>query len=115
MDTMRVYRIEDSRGVGPYNSDITSETVERMRLAHQAFSHPAWLLDFNRWPNDGERCAFESMTQMFSWFGGYLPIMLGMGYSVRIYEVPVWHVQRGLSGKQLMFQSTKARRLDRNR
>lgn len=112
METMRVYRIQDSEGIGPYNSDVTNQHVDRMRNDHQQLSHPAWAIDFGRWPHDGERCGFESMKHMFRWFGGYLPVLLGLGYTVVVFEVPVWDVQVGKSGKQLMFQSAHAKRLD---
>lgn len=115
---MRVYRIQDQNGIGPYNSTlgIYDRSLGRMISSHcNPDTHPAYLIDFARYPVLGERSGCESMQALFKWFGGYLPTLLAVGYIVAVFEVPSWDVETGCSGKQVLFQSARAKRVDKPR
>ena len=111
MEMMRVYRVEDKHGNGPYRNKykMDSPLQVRMNARHCDWNtHPSELLDFDKGHTPGERFAFDSMQKLVTWFGPYLPGLIREGYKVRVYSVPKILVRSGKSGKQVMFQSKRA-------
>jgi hypothetical protein len=105
---MRVYRIQDAYGTGPYRRKIGQDTQMQIRMenAHcNQFTHPTEMVDFARMHIEGERFGFDSMQALMAWFGPYLKHLIADGYKVQIYEVPRHGVRWGRSRKQVMFQS----------
>ncbi len=77
---MKVYRVEDKDGIGPYNSEIAewrnSVSKWRMRIAHSDDIHMAMFfygeMD-NLTSNEAATyyCAFSCMADLFAWFNGF--------------------------------------------
>jgi hypothetical protein len=78
-------------------------------------THPAELIDFNDSRQPGERFGFDSPKALMKWFGPWLPKLMREGYAVVIYEVPASKVRWGRSGRQVIFQSKRAVRVDAKR
>lgn len=100
---MKVYRIENSEGVGPYRSDEFMDLLDEMKNAHcDEETHPNLLHDglADVW-SEAHICAFDSMKKLSRWFNGYLPLLLSLGFKVKSYETSEYHY--GLSRKQLIF------------
>ena len=98
-----VYRIErPDDGIGPYNH-IGEELSDRLASAHawDLERHPAIGLDLDYRMEPGDRCGFANMRQLFSWFGGWLPILLRNGYRIVVYRDAYVMAQ---SDHQLVFQ-----------
>lgn len=118
METMRVYRVEDAHGTGPYRRKIGQDTKMQIRMenAHCNWNtHPTEMFDFDRYHEHGERFGFDSMTKLMAWFGPYLRHLLADGYKISIYEVPRRSVRWGKSQRQIMFQLYDACKVDAKR
>lgn len=118
METMRVYRIEDKFGTGPYRRRIGDDTIEQMEMENRhcnPSTHPTEAVDFYGFHEPGERFGFDSMQKLMAWFGPWLPHLLSIGYKISIYEISIYEVRSGRSGKQIMFQSDLATRVDAKR
>jgi hypothetical protein len=94
MDTIYIYRMQDSHGYGPYRR----HSLERMdrELYYELFClhgrdphKPVPALDsMKRWPTRREICGFVSLDQAQRWFPVGLRIRLGK-YGFRLARVRV--------------------------
>lgn len=110
---MRVYRLEDKDGSGPYRprSGYKPEggIQERVSDAHNRDidGHPSGTLDFNwRHLSDDEdrRYACDSFEGLLHWFEGFIDELLDNGYDLVVYDVPDHKVIAGYSGLQVIFK-----------
>jgi hypothetical protein len=77
-----LYRVENDNHVGPYQDSDRTPIQRRMSDAHSySVFHPAPMSN-GYWMRRAEKCAFNSMQDLFSWFGGYLPGLVASGYHV---------------------------------
>ena len=74
MSIIRVYRVQDETGRGPYKPGFSHKWTD----AHHNERNPSLFEDFSLQPNDLENawhpnenggCAFRSLKQLHSWFG----------------------------------------------
>lgn len=72
------YRVQDSKGIGPYQNDDNSYMMYKHTDRDR---HPS-PFDGNYVMKSEELCGFRNMRDLFRWFGGYLPILLKEDYSV---------------------------------
>lgn len=122
---MRVFRLEDENGRGPYVNHYASdealpEVWREMLVAHNTTvygginTHPNVFLDCYVSRDIAHRvnfiCGFASMAQLKAWFGKYLDGMRACGFRVATYMVSGADVAKG--SYQLLFDRTKAVRDD---
>lgn len=111
---MKVFRIEDSNGIGPYSR--WWKRLSKMFDCHSGSSHPSpFDEDLNVYETDedgnenGERphfCGFPTLDQMKVWFRGFRASLKKAGFKLSIYEVGHRDVQIG--EKQLLFRRDAA-------
>lgn len=109
---MKVFRIEDSNGVGPYSRSW--KRLRKMFNCHSGSSHPSpFKEDLNVYEDKGgdveERphfCGFPTLDQMKVWFRGFRASLNKAGFKLSIYEVGHRNVQIG--EKQLLFRRDAA-------
>jgi hypothetical protein len=102
---IRILRVEDAKGLGPYN--YNRHTIE-MRRAHNG----NWKTPSPYDDGLGNRMTgcmyfgFESEQAFRSWFGGWEAELDAAGYFLTEWEVEEEYVRRG--GKQLVFERGRA-------
>lgn len=112
MGMVKVYRVEGSTGLGPYQDLYEGEVWDSPHNEYNG--HPAWsdeIRGFSQFGNDVSRyyhdhyhAGFESMKQLFKWFGGYLRRFIKTSdLRIKVFEVPEEHVIKLRSGTQLVF------------
>jgi hypothetical protein len=111
---MKVFRIEDSNGIGPYSKGWGC--LDKMFQSHSGLSHPSpFEEDLNVYEVDEngdesiERphfCGFPTLDQMKVWFKGFRASLKKAGFKLSIYEVGHKDVQIG--EKQLLFRRDAA-------
>jgi hypothetical protein len=98
-----IYRVEHPVSlIGPYNYDGDNrEELMGMYDAHTSDSyHLSPYLDMSHPVLQHELCGFRTMRQLFTWFGGWLPVLIRNGFKVAVYhDVKV----TAESSKQLVF------------
>lgn len=97
---MRVYRIEDEYGYGPFATDAVRTVAEKneylFRLGLQAASMPPAFIDrshvdfFEKHRSEGKLgFAFSTLPQLLHYFKPEFLAELGkLGFMVNVYEVP---------------------------
>lgn len=112
MSMITVYRVENTEGIGPYLGNYDHIIDPWAHGPHNG--RPGWENDVKDFTEDGERiyyhckqyyhAGFKSITQLFSWFGGYLPkFYLMTDLRVKKFIVPEEHIMQTISGKQILF------------
>lgn len=96
---MRIYRIEDSAGLGPYFGPYWIN----IEGTYNSDRHPVPYSDVPGWEllknHKSYRCGFNSIQQMIEWFDGGFGSIDDNGLGISIYES-----NNVLSGtKQVMF------------
>jgi hypothetical protein len=103
---MKVYRIENRRGEGPYASgDWYPPSVH-----YSTRARPGWSRD-NIYGGDTFRAGCASIEALRAWFRGCMRSLRKAGFYVVTYKVAAKHVHRGSSGKQLAFDHRYATRI----
>ena len=104
--TVRVYRLEDANGEGPYNSNLLDPDYRLQMSGSHSFdsTHPTSSAEGFGFPYVHEYFAFLSMTDLFRWFGGYLKPLMERGVSIGVYEVDSSEVRIGT--RQVLFNKT---------
>lgn len=120
---MRVWRVghatarDNGFPSGPYTCvGIAPESAEDlwgMADAHRTSTHPSPLTD----PRLGgiahsERCGFDSLRALRTWFDGWTDTLVDAGFQIHIYEVPDCAVRFGGRG-QVVFRASKAVEIER--
>lgn len=82
---MKVYRVEHTiTGKGPYRQRWPG--ADKIEIAHwlteDTHPRPPW-----GYRNKKYTWGFVSMRDLFRWFGGWLPLLLTDGFTVRVYDV----------------------------
>ena len=101
---MRVYRIENGDGKGPYTGWGHGKGHNLAIVHTDDTIHPGPWVSFHRGVKDGEKFAFASMQLLFRWFGGYLPLMLCDGFQIKVIDLPdgtSWETD----GKQVIYDA----------
>lgn len=114
-NTIKVYRLEDSQGRGPYSGE--TDRLSAMAKTHNSggeFRHRTPV------PEEDGICArvapedyfgFESLGALFEWFDGYAQSLHENGFFASVYEVDNEKVKRGK--RQLVFVKHEAVLVDR--
>ena len=104
---MRIYRVENEHGKGPYTGWGDGKGHTLAMIHTDDHTHPGPYVSFHRGVKNEERFAFPSMQAMFRWFGGWLPLMIRDGFTVKVIDL-----QPGVSwetdGKQVIYNSKGA-------
>lgn len=107
---MRVYRIEDHSGTGPYHSG--SPLAEILIERHEISDHyrPSGRADFPvSFLDQHHFFGFASMGDLNMWFGEDLDLLMDMAMRLSIYEVSPDFVHYGHSDTQLIFKKSEAK------
>ena len=94
-----IYRLEDSRGLGPYRYD--SPLLLKYPMLHMDAEHPSWAQANGKWVDADEYFGFRTIELLLKWFEGYLIEAIEFGFN--IVEVVVYNVELCRSGKQCLF------------
>ena len=112
---MKVYRVENGRGQGPYVEPGLPDVALQMKAEHNADAwddkagHPGASIDFECWGDfSGRHFGFATVTDAHRWFGPWLPKLISVGFRLVEFEVDVNHVTVSKSGKQLAFRRDAA-------
>ena len=111
---MKVFRIEDSNGIGPYSKGW--DRLSTMFQSHSGFSHPSPSEeDLDVYDEYGDErphfCGFPTIDQMKVWFKGFRASLRRAGFKLSVYEVGHRDVQIG--EKQLLFRRDAATLIER--
>lgn len=125
---MKVYRIETVspvlgfkvEHVGPYNAPVSGYRDSKLRndlinAHHRNDEHPPMNRDFDDFRTFKQEylCGSDSPEALRTWFGPFFKRLLDTGiFREAVYEVPDELVIRSISGRQVAFKPTDARRLD---
>jgi hypothetical protein len=107
---MRVYRIENKNGRGPYNGrgDLPYTVLDGCP-AHQPDPRDDGF--GSRWNKPDYYFGFASLDQLFDWFGDILEHLDRYGFSLTVWEVDESFVELG--GRQLAFNKSEATLIER--
>ncbi len=119
---MRVYRVENEQGEGPYKHTIR-KNGQRIGAAHWDDAHPGPTEDGLDWAVFGYEAPFSeseytdkvfgtnSLESLLAWFDGWWDVLERHGYSAEEYEVPDECVAVGIGGEQVVFMRSRAEHL----
>lgn len=120
---MIVYRIEDSKGRGPYRRNDVKHVLPGWDACDFNYRHPCpmddhglreWWLDLGHgMQRESYVCGFRDIKQLVDWFHKqeWMDRLQEAGYSLTTYEVDAQTVQFGDS--QLMFVQGDARLVEK--
>ncbi len=106
METIRIYRVENFAGRGPYGLNIYE--FQEMEEAHCDERHPNLFFDFGLWNAEDLVFAFPDISNLKNWFSGYENVLKFREYSISVYEIKKNDFILGKSGKQLIFDKKTA-------
>ena len=106
---MIIYRIENERGIGPYNC-IEAWVCDE--YYHNSFKHPTPCIDniFDKIYDINEvrhefYCGFEKLYMLYNWFSDQeLKNLKNMGFNIVEIEIDKKWVIFGKSKRQIMFK-----------
>ena len=116
---MRIYRIENTEGKGPYNGSLTLEAKEVLFTLcdrgghHSPMYYGAKGQRINLWEEHNHmQCGFTSLGKLLDWFWSteVLQRLRDNGYFVAIYDCPRWAVL--VQSDQVAFDKQKAKFLE---
>ena len=99
MSKVRVFRVEDKSGNGPY----WDYALPEMGRSHTDSDHPCAFEDFGAKFNPNHHFAFDALEKAEEWFRGYAETLTNAGFLLHEYEVDSRFVMEGCSGKQVTF------------
>lgn len=114
---IRIYRVENEDGVGPYNNRYKTEaeillTDSYLWKHSDCACHPSPQnsseMMLYRWEWEDQYYAFRTMANLRRWFKGLGVPLLMSGYCVSVYEVPDKFYDIGKSG-QVSFVRARSR------
>jgi hypothetical protein len=107
---MRVYRIENDNGLGPYNG---RGSLPYSVLGGSCHRQPAPIDDgFDWcWRKPDYHFGFATLDQLFDWFGDILEHLDRYGFSLTVWEVDESHINHGR--RQLAFSKPAATLIER--
>ncbi len=117
---MRVYRVENSYGDGPYQYTVRNEDGVNIGSAHANMAHPGpsedglygevWgeVAPFDETPHSDHLFGMNSLGSLIEWFDGWWDTLARHGYTISEYEVPEEYVGVGESGTQAVFVRSEA-------
>lgn len=104
---MRVYRVENCDGRGPYTS---GRDLREMTVSHNSnlAAYPVFYRDINIDYSEARKChcGFISINQLLQWFDGFYTLLSNNGFKVTIWEVEEEFVKIGK--KQLCFRKEQS-------
>ncbi len=103
---MRVYRVENNEGNGPYDPDTKLGYRICRSHGHLRELRPTLPESGLFLPGKHQFCGCESLKQLKSWFKGWWKQLRKAGFSISVYEVPEEFVDIG--SEQLLFIKSKA-------
>jgi hypothetical protein len=112
MKTLKVYRVENSDGYGPYRQfwqcKYDEVTYDSMKLNEAHFGcskHPTVLADKIQNFSCNYYCGFASIDSLKNWFDEkWRNILNEAKFKVSIYEVASNNIKRAKSSKQIVFK-----------
>ena len=120
---MRVYRVENESGDGPYHWGVSDEDGVNIGSAHTDPQHPGPSEDdlleavygsispFDETEHEDKVFGMVSEESLLIWFDGWWEILEGHGHSITEWEVPEEYVAIGTSREQVVFMRSKAEKL----
>lgn len=102
--TMRVYRVENAYGQGPYTGWGDGKG-HNLAMIHTDNVHPGPWVSFHRGVKPDEKFAFPSMLALFRWFGGWLPVLIRDGFTVKVLDLPEGTYET--DGLQVIYREVK--------
>lgn len=111
---MKVYRVAhhtakfDGFPSGPYAygdslPDDDVARIDNMRWDHSDADHPSPTRDeqLDYFIADHERCGFDSLDALYTWFHNWTRALHESGFRLWVYEVPDYAVRVGAHGQAL--------------
>lgn len=103
---MRIYRIENAKGDGPYTS--SHDFKYELQNAHQNDAlRPGVRDDIIEFDRNIHICGFQKYGHMNTWFDGWLDKLKSQGFKLVKYKVSQKYVLKGTG--QLVFKPNKAK------
>lgn len=112
METVRIYRIENNNGIGPYCGTAETQWVTCWKRHNDKPTPDKDGIPDEAYAGRGSaRCAFTSIAKLKEWFDCQTELhnLSKIGFEVAVYEVPthaVWHGNR-----QSVFDADQAKRI----
>ena len=103
---MRIYRVENKQGTGPYTSSYLDDPIlgEMLNKHNEDLGQfPCRTEDFGIYIDSTLHFGFDSIAATIRWFGGHFDALTEAGYHVSEYEVDDGSVLVGKSGRQVVF------------
>lgn len=116
---MKVYRIENTEGKGPYNGSLTCKNKEVLHTLsnHDGHYSPMYYnakgQRIDLWSEHCHMCCgFTSLGKLLDWFWStdVLEMLRNNGYFVAIYDCPRWAVL--VQSDQVAFDKKEAKLLE---
>lgn len=105
---MKVFRIEDEHGQGPYHNWVMRAKLERHLENDSRSTHPDLWEDGIRRPNSDYYCGLKSVEALRQWFNDKeLKALHRGGYQFAVYNVPTARTVQG--ARQLIFDKTRSK------
>jgi hypothetical protein len=106
---MKIYRLQDSEGTGPYYhygfleiSELHNENLDKW---------PGVYDDIEDYDCDSDLSGCTSIRKLYQWFGKEaISRAKHMGFSIDCHEIDKCHVKFGVSGKQVAFDPKYTKR-----
>lgn len=113
---MIVYRIENEKGIGPYQGQENGP-LSKLYYAHHDQDHPVASVDFpckfSFFYNCGDFVfGFQSLQSCAKWFVGFVVFMRNYGFKLAKYEIDPSKIIIGQSGKQIIFKKSDAKKIE---
>lgn len=103
---MKVFRVEDPNGKGPYSSSMTNEILYN-KLSSKNESRPSPKRDGIEIRPGIDVCGFDSIEKLKQWFHGCRSDLRKAGFYVAIYEVDAKEIKFGR--RQVIFPKSTNR------
>lgn len=103
---MRVYRVENCSGCGPYRYPGTREMSNAHNNNPQKYPVFYMDIDIDIIQATYYHCGFISIDQLLEWFDGFFTLLSNRGFRVTVWEVEEQYVRIGK--KQLCFKREKS-------
>lgn len=97
---MKIYRIEDLDGNGPYFSHLSSDRLYK-KLSSRNESRPSPLREGLTIKPGIDFCGFYSIEKLKQWFRGCLSELRKSGFYLAVYEVDAKEIKFGI--EQVVF------------
>lgn len=105
MKKVSVFRVENSRGWGPYQSEFYPDEYagDLTDMAYDHNKYPTPFYDGFEAFSEEHFCGFLSVDHLIEWFEGYLDLLFEAGYRVAEYSILNKNIVKGCKTNQVFF------------